>query len=120
MKTFYTALCVFSLLCLIIICNVFFIAQTEETLSHMLYTLPCCKEAKESLDTLNTFWQKRRIAASLSVSFDAIKEMDDRLTELYSALQNGEEKEFEKARALALNAAERLSRLERFSLENII
>ena len=120
MKTFYTALCVFLLLCLAIICNVLFISQTAGRLTDMLNTLPTCEEAESEFEKLDAFWQRRRTAVSLSVSFDEIKDMDNCITSMRSALKSGDEKEFESEKALALNAVCRIQRLERLSLENIV
>lgn len=100
--------------------NCVFIARTANEMERAIAALPEAGEAKEALDEIEAFWQRRRTAVSVSISFQDIRAIDNDLAQMRAAAEVGERSDFESARRLALSAVAHMRRLERFSLECIL
>ena len=119
MKTFYLTLLLFSLLVGLIVGNMLFIRSATKTLGARVEALPPLPEADAPLAELETLWQSKRIAMSLSVPAGQLLLFDTTLAGMRSAVKNGDAADYEIYRAQALLAVRGLGRLERFSAENL-
>ena len=120
MKSFWIMLCVFVLMLGGIAANCAFIDRTADRMEQAIAALPEVGEAKEALDEIEAFWQRRRTAVSVSISFNDIRAIDNDLAQMRAAAEVGEDSDYEVARLLALSAVVHMRRLERFSLECIL
>ena len=122
MKSFWIMLCVFVLMLGGIAVNCVFIDRTADKMERAIAALPEVSEAGKTgaLSELEAFWQKRRTAVSISISFNDIRAIDNHLAQMRAAAEVGEDSDYETARQLALSAVAHMRRLERFSPECIL
>ena len=120
MKSFWIMLLVFAMMLGGIAVNCVFIDRTADKMERAIAALPEVGEAEDALAETEAFWQKRRTAVSISISFNDIRAIDNDLAQMRAAAEVGEDSDYETARLLALSAVAHMRRLERFSLECIL
>lgn len=116
MKTFYASLAVFALLLLLIFCNGRYVRHATEEMEALLSNAT----QTEELNEIESAWQVRKRFLSLSVSYEEIKEVDQKLCIMKAALDTGSAESFEEARALAIEALTRIREFEKLSIDNLI
>lgn len=119
MKTFVASLIFFALLLGAICWNCIFINSMADEMNRRVTEIPSYADAKDALDSLSAYWEKRHAIASLSVSYEVLYEVEENLSDLRSAAAQNEESDFEEARSRVLVSIRQLRRLEQFSIENI-
>ena len=119
MKAFWISLVLFLVLLLGIFWNIHYIHESEESLTELVDALDDSENREERLCELELFWEKNRDIFGLSVGFREIDHFGEVLRELRWAQDYGLEAEFQKYRALLLDAIEEITRNEKLSLGNI-
>ena len=120
MRSFYVSLAVFALLLFIIVWNSIFVQQTTDNLIALLTDLPDCDRAERKFEHLEEFWEAREWLVALTASRADIESVSEQLIQMRSAVQTGDTIGFERARALAIEAAHHLHHLEEISLDNLL
>lgn len=77
------------------------------------------KQCSTDIDEIERIWQKNEAVFSLSVSFRETDHLGETILALRSAFECRDLSEFEKQRALLVDAIDGVARLERFSVINI-
>ena len=119
MKVFWISLTLFFLLLTAIFWNIHYIHENEQYLTELVTSLEEVEGREEKLDELESFWEKHRDFFGLSVSFREIDHFGEVLVELRWAHDFSLEAEFQKYRAMLLDAIEEITRNEKISLGNI-
>lgn len=122
MKTLFITATVFLLLCIAMFLNYKYINNTVEELTDLTNSLDITnkKECEETLLKITEKWEKSTDIFSLSVSFREIDYLGEVLISLSHYCKVGNESEFEKYKEMLLDAIDGVSRLERFSVINIL
>ena len=120
MKSFYVSLAVFGLLFAVIIFNSLFVRQTADRLTSLLGALPPCEEASEPFEEATRFWEERRSLIALTAPHKDIEALNTQMLHLKAAIQTKDAHAFERARTLAIDAADYLQALEKFSIDNLL
>ena len=119
MKVFWISLALFGLLLASIFWNVHYIHQSEHYLTEIVTALDSPDGREERLCELEAFWEKHRDFFGLSVGFRELDHFGEVLVELRWAHDFASEVEFQRQRALLLDAIEEISRNEQVSVGNI-
>lgn len=121
MKSFIVTLIIFFVLISFIIFNYVLVNRYSECLKEMTETLPASDsgDCVERITALSEEWQKHRCFISFSAGISSLQNIDDMLDSLLVACENRNTFEFEKAKALLVNAFEGLAQFESFSPEDI-
>ena len=122
MKTLFITATVFLLLCIAMFLNYQYINNTVEELTDLTNALDITnkKECEETILKITEKWEKSTDIFSLSVSFREIDYLGEVLISLSHYCKVGNESEFKKYKELLLDAIDGVSRLERFSVINIL
>ncbi len=120
MKAWIISLCLFLLLIAAIIGNAIYIHRVAAHLCAVTDAL-CFEGAKtgEALDELAAYWDRHRAFVSLSISYRELDRVCETLISLRAAYNTQNASDFECYRQLLADAADEISRLERFSVENL-
>ena len=118
MKTFIVSLCVFSVLLGLIAFNAAFIHRTTSTLKKQIEELTI--DSKSELMNLEQYWKQKKTLIGLSVSSDLIRDIDERIAEIHTAIAQEDEAGLEACARLALVAIERMRHNERCSIDNLL
>ncbi len=119
MKAFWISLILFALLLAGIFWNVHYIHKSEATLTNLVESLEDPEGREEKLCELESFWEKHCNLFGLSVGFRELDHFGEVLTDLRWAHDYSNEAEFQKYRALLLDAIEEITRNEKISVGNI-
>ena len=114
-----TLLLIFAMLGAIALNNVY-IRKTSEFISNCINEENFEADPKGSIETLDKFWQKNHPIVGLSVGYKELDQMSDLIVELRIYHELGDKGEIRRVRALILETADEISRLERFALENLL
>lgn len=122
MKTLFITATVFILLCVSMFLNYRYINNTVEELTDLTNSLDIGnkEECEKKVLQIKEKWEKSTPIFSLSVSFREIDYLGEVLISLSHYCETGNESEFERYRLLLLDAIDGVSRLERFSVINIL
>lgn len=122
MRTFIVSLVIFLILLGCIIGNFFFIRSTTDNLAKMTASLPDANETecKDRVAELREFWERRRDLISLSVSYTDLNQCGSLLAALDAFSAAGDSTHFNAAKLQLLDALDELSRLEAFSIGNLL
>ena len=122
MKTLIITSTAFILLCVAIVLNYGYINNTANELSALVSALDFSdiEECKKGVANIQEKWERSYDIFSLRVSFREIDYLGETLISLSHYCEEGNESEFEKYRKLLLDAIEGVSRLEKFSVMNIL
>ena len=120
MKAWIASLCLFVLLIGIIVINAIYVHRISAHLCDVVGGLSIeDAHTQEQLDALDAYWQKHHPLVGLSIGYRDLDHVSELLISLRAAYETKSASEFESYRQLALDAATELSRLERFSIENL-
>ncbi len=122
MKSFYIALCVLILLVATIVLNCIYINNVS---NRILFAIEEIKKAeingsKAIIDELDRLWNEEMIKISMSVGYITINKIDDTISSLKVACDEESQYDFYNHISILENAVSELSRLENFSVFNII
>lgn len=122
MKTIFITATVFILLCAAMVLNYRYINNTAEELTELANSLDFSdkEECKKTVLHIKEKWENSTAIFSLSVSFREIDYLGEILISLSHYCEIGNRSEFERHRLLLLDAIDGVSRLERFSVINIL
>ena len=122
MKTLFITATVFILLCVSMFLNYRYINNTVEELTDLTNSLDIGnkEECEKKVLQIKEKWEKSTPIFSLSVSFREIDYLGEVLISLSHYCETSNESEFERYRLLLLDAIDGVSRLERFSVINIL
>ena len=119
MKVFWISLVLFLLLLAGIFWNAHYVRESSEHLTELAEELTEPDEREDTLSELEEFWEKNKNLFGLSVGFRELDHFGEVLVELRWAHDHSLEAEFQKYRALLLDAIEEISRTEKISVGNI-
>lgn len=119
MKVFWISCALFLALLAGIFWNARYIRTSEAYLKEAVEKLQAVEGRVERLCELEHFWKKHRDLFGLSVGFRELDHFEELLVELRWAHDQGLEAEFQRCRALLLDAIEEISRNEQISVGNI-
>ena len=115
-----TIVAFFATVCLIAL-NFTHVNAVAEQMTSLTLTLDMSKteECGAIIEEIEGLWQKNEAIFSLSVSFRETDHLGETILSLRSAFECRDLSEFEKQRALLVDAIDGVARLERFSVINI-
>lgn len=119
MKTFYVSLLLLALLIAVIFLNTAFVQSTTGEMLRMLADLPPCDGAAEAVNALAAYWEEHKTAVGLSANEDALLDLETRLAELASAVEQKQASDFATATRLTRRAILRIRDAERFTADNL-
>ena len=119
MKAFWISLTLFSFLLGGIFWNIHYIHKSEQHLTELVTALDAEERREERLCELESFWEKHRDLFGLSVGFRELDHFGEVLAELRWAHDYGDEADFQRSRALLLDAIEEITRNEKIAMGNI-
>lgn len=122
MKSFYIALCVLALLTAAIGLNYIYINKVSNQLSTVIDEIKGtdAKEASQKISDLKEIWSREKIKISMSVGYVALNKVDDSISSLEAALDEKSQYDFHNCLSILENAVKELTRLEKFSVFNIL
>ena len=121
MRTLIIASAIFLALCATMTANFKYINKTADELTELTEKLSIDDaDCLEKIDEIEKKWEKSADIFSLSVGFKEIDYLGETLLALRSTAENGSELEFERYRALLIDAIDGVRRLEKFSIMNIL
>ena len=122
MKSIFITSTVFILLCTAMVLNYNYINEAAKELTALTNSLDLSdkEECEKTVLEIKEKWERSTDIFSLSVSFREIDYLGEVLISLSHYCNVGNEGEFERYRQLLLDAIEGVSRLERFSIINIL
>ena len=121
MRTLIITLSLFLVLCVGMSINFVYINSVTQELTTLTEKLDVSSpsECNDTIKEIRDLWEKSIPLFSLSVSFREIDYLGETLLALSAACENRDEVEFERYRALLIDALDGVSRLEQFSIVNI-
>ena len=120
MKAWIASLFLFVLLIGIIIANAVYIHRVSAHLQSAANSL--CFESEQTaqtLDELSAYWRRHRARIALSISYRDLDHVCETIISLRAAYDTQSASDFENYRQLLSDVAGEISRLERFSVENL-
>ena len=119
MKIIPICIALFAVLCVCIFINAGFINSCSAFLENTAEELTDSTRRESALAELESFWDKNRNFMSISIPDDELDKTESIIICLRCAYEEKNEYEFEKYRAELKNAADSISRKERFSADNL-
>lgn len=113
-----------SLLFMAVLCIIFFNGNYIKSSAE--YIVECVDEANfesdpiASIENLEKFWEENHAKVGLSVGYKELDRMSDLIIDLRTYFELGNSAEVKRVRILITETADEISRLERFSLENLL
>ena len=121
MRTLIISSAIFLALCVAMFLNYRYINETADELVFLTQSLSLGEgDCISKIDEIEKKWKKSSSVFSLTVSFKDIDYLGETLLSLKSAAENENEVEFEKYKALFIDAIDGVRRLEKFSIINIL
>ena len=100
--------------------NNVYIRKSSEFISECVSEDSFDSDPKGSIETLDKFWRQNHPIVGLSVGYKELDRMSDLIIDLKVQLELGNHAEVTRLRALIVETADEISRLERFALENLL
>lgn len=122
MKGFAVMLVIFMLMTGVLIVNYIYINNVADRLYAMTSQVPGIGEegCYKQLSLIDEYWQNNHDTVGLSVSFIELNRVSDGITAMKSYAISGDSTQLECTRELLLNAIHEMSRLEAFTIGNIL
>ena len=119
MRSLIITVILFFSICAIIIVNNLYIKNTAEYICECVSDDEFESDPEKAIKKLDEFWEKNHPIVGLSIGYKELDKMSDLIIDLkiYFELENAPETK--RIRALIVEAANEISRLERFDLENL-
>ncbi len=122
MRGLIIAIILFWVLLIVITSNYYFVNKSVNNIKDIaeaLLPLPCV-ENEAILVQLEENWQNISLWLSLSVSYNKIEELTNRITVIQSANKINNIEQFDINVKLLINSIQEIGRLEAFSIKNIL
>ena len=100
--------------------NNVYIRKSSEFISECVSEDNFDSDPKGSIETLDKFWRQNHPIVGLSVGYKELDRMSDLIIDLKVQLELGNRAEVTRLRAMIVECADEISRLERFGLENLL
>ena len=120
MKSFIITLLLFAATCGIIAANNIYIKNTAEEIIDRVSDEEFDRDPEGSAKELAEFWDKTHPIVGLSVGYKELDRMSDLIIDLNIQLELDNSDEVTRLRAMIVECADEISRLERFELENLL
>ena len=120
MRSFIITLFLFAATCALIVANNIYIKNTAEQIVESVSGEEFDEEPIQATESLNDFWEKHHPIVGLSVGYKELDRMSDLIIDLKIQLQLGNQSEVTRLRAMIVECADEISRLEHFHLENLL
>ncbi len=119
MKVFWASLLFFALILTGTVCNARYVHCSMEEMQRLLEKMDSSSASSEWIPPLEAFWAERRDRIEWTTGRRKIQSIDEELIGLKWAAKDGKENEFQKYRALLMEATEELIRQESLTFESI-
>ena len=122
MRGLVISLILFAILLILITSNFFYVNKVIGNMTneaHSLKEIPS-EENTKIINRLKKDWEQKSIWLSFSVSSDDLEELSDIIDSLEAANKVKNVNQFQIHKALLLNAIEKIGRLEKLSIKNIL
>ena len=120
MKAWIASLCLFLLLIGVIIANAIYVHRVTDHLREATEALVFDEASTaDALDALWEYWNRHRALIALSIGFRELDHVCETMISLRASYDTRSASDFEQYRRLLADAADEISRLERFSVENL-
>ena len=120
MRAIIITVLIFIFMCCIIFANNIYIKETAEFICECVSEGEFERDPSESIQKLDEFWQKNHPIVGLSVGYKELDRMSDLIIDLKVYHELGNTAEVLRVRALIIETADEISRLEKFELENLL
>ncbi len=120
MRSFIITLILFIFICAAVVFNNLYIRSSAEYITERVSDENFSADPEGVIEELEKFWEKNRPIIGLSVGFKELDRMSDLILDLKSYFNLGNSSETTRTREMIREAADEISRLERFSIENIL
>ena len=120
MKAWIASLCLFVILIAVIIANAIYIHRVAEHIRSEAAAFSFeDPQTAEQLERLSFYWEHHRPLVALSLGYRDLDHVCETMISLRAAYDARSASDFEIYRRLLLDTADEISRLERFSVENL-
>ena len=120
MRSFIITALLFFLMCGGIFINNGYINQSAEYIRECVSDENFESDPEAAIKELDDFWKKNHSVVGLSVGYKELDRISDLIIDLKTYFELGNSSEVFRIRAMIDECADELSRLERFSLENLL
>lgn len=120
MRSLIISIVLFLVLLSLTVINVGFIRGSAEYITECAERMADPSGREDILSELEDFWSRKHDIIGLTVPYTQLDHLSEVLVCVRCAHEAGDENEFQKYRALLVDAAEGISRTERFSIGNIL
>ena len=120
MRSFIVTIFLFIIICLIIFFNNLYIKSTASHITELVESKEFDDNPNSTIKEIEILWEKKQRFVSMSVGYKELDRMSDLILDLKTYFELGNIDEVKRIRVLIVEAAAEISRLERFSIENIL
>lgn len=120
MRSFIITIFLFAATCSAIVTNNIYIKSTSEHIVKSLSGEDFERDPQTVAEELDEFWKKNHPIVGLSVGYKELDRMSDLIIDLKVQLELGNHAEVARLRAMIVECADEISRLERFEIENLL
>lgn len=120
MRSFIITLILFASVCTAIVFNNIYIKRSAEYIVECVSDISFVSAPEEAIGRLEVFWKKNHPIIGLSVGFKELDRMSDLILDLKAYYQLGNLPEVTRTIDMIREAADEISRLERFRIENLL
>ena len=120
MRTFIITLLIFIAMCGTISFNNKYVKDCAAYISECVSDENFCDDPNAAVSRLENFWEKNHHFVGLSVGFKELDRMSELIIDLKSYTELGNSTEVKRLRALIIDSADDISRLEQFDIENLL
>ena len=120
MRSFIITLILLALVCTAIVLNNMYIKHSAEYIVECVSDNSFVSAPEEAIGKLELFWEKNHPIIGLSVGFKELDRMSDLILDLKIYYKLGSLPEVTRTRDMIREAADEISRLERFGIENLL
>ena len=120
MRSFIITLALFLSVCVVIFFNYNYINRVSAFVIDCVSDEAFNTNPKAAIEKLEHFWRDNSAVVGLSVGYKELDRMSDLIIDLRTYFELGNTAEVTRIRALIVETADEISRLERFDIENLL
>ncbi len=120
MRSFLITSLIFLSMCTAIFINNAYIRRSADRIREFVSEESFEADPEGAIKSLDEFWEDNHAIVGLSVGYKELDRMSDLIIDLKTYFELGNDSEVLRTRAMIDECADELSRLERFSLENLL
>lgn len=125
MKSFIIAAIVLATILCAIFLNCLYINNVKENMTNLISAaqrtdFENSEAVEQTVQNIADYWDQQKKKVSLSVSYNGIDKIDDGISVLRAACSGKNKDEYDKALSMLIEASDKIARLERISIENIL